>query len=66
MDSWLDLVHNNNNNNNAAIIAQSIYGESFEITGAKEGELAKIVSMADELDQRYTFALYAADKYAEL
>jgi uncharacterized protein len=47
--------------NNVAIIAQSIYGESFEITGAKEGELSKIVNMADELDQRYTLALYAAD-----
>lgn len=58
LDSWLDLAQKDNN---AAIIAQSIYGESFEITGAKEGELAKIVSMADELDQRYTFALYAAD-----
>lgn len=58
LDSWLDLAQKDNN---AAIIAQSIYGESFEVTGAKEGELAKIVSMADELDQRYTFALYAAD-----
>ncbi|WP_374175259.1 fibronectin type III domain-containing protein [Flavobacterium tructae] len=58
LDSWLDMVQKDNN---AAIIAQSIYGESFEVTGAKEGELSKIVSMADELDQRYTFALYAAD-----
>ncbi|MCD9576646.1 fibronectin type III domain-containing protein [Flavobacterium soyae] len=58
LDSWLDIVQKDNN---AAIIAQSIYGESFEVTGAKEGELSKIVSMADELDQRFTFALYAAD-----
>lgn len=58
LDSWLDMVQKDNN---AAIIAQSIYGESFEVTEAKEGELSKIVSMADELDQRYTFALYAAD-----
>lgn len=57
-DSWLDMVQKDNN---AAIIAQSIYGESFEVTAAKEGELSKIVSMADELDQRFTFALYAAD-----
>lgn len=57
LDSWLDLVQKDNN---AAIIAQSIYGESFEVT-AKEGDLSKIVNMADELDQRYTFALYAAD-----
>lgn len=58
LDSWIDLVQKDNN---AAIIAQSIYGESFEITAAKEGDLSKIVNMADELDQRYTFALYAAD-----
>ncbi|MBF4470615.1 fibronectin type III domain-containing protein [Flavobacterium sp. HJJ] len=58
LDAWMDLVQKDNN---AAIIAQSIYGESFEITSAKEGELSKIVNMADELDQRYTFALYAAD-----
>ncbi|WP_123922038.1 fibronectin type III domain-containing protein [Flavobacterium sp. LM4] len=58
LDFWLDLVQKDNN---AAIIAQSIYGESFEITSAKEGDLSKIVNMADELDQRYTFALYAAD-----
>ncbi|WP_343617803.1 fibronectin type III domain-containing protein [Flavobacterium sp.] len=58
LNSWLDLVQKDNN---AAIIAQSIYGESFEVTEAKEGDLSKIVNMADELDQRYTFALYAAD-----
>lgn len=58
LDAWMDLVQKDNN---AAIIAQSIYGESFEVTAAKEGDLAKIVNMADELDQRFTFALYAAD-----
>ncbi len=58
LDSWLELVQKDNN---AAIIAQSIYGESFEVTAAKEGELSKIVNIADQLDQRYTFALYAAD-----
>jgi hypothetical protein len=58
LDSWMDLAQKDNY---AAIIAQSIYGESFEVTGAKEGELAKIVSMSEELNQRYTFGLYAAD-----
>lgn len=58
LDSWRNLVQKDNN---AAVIAQSIYGESFEVAGSKDGELSKIVNMADELDQRYTFALYAAD-----
>ncbi|WP_264529055.1 fibronectin type III domain-containing protein [Flavobacterium sp. N502540] len=58
VDSWIDLAQKDNN---AAIIAQAIYGESFEVTDAKEGALSKIVNMADELNQRFTFALYAAD-----
>lgn len=58
LDSWIDFVQKDNN---AAIIAQAIYGESFQVTDSKEGELSRIVNMADELDQRYTFALYAAD-----
>jgi hypothetical protein len=58
LDSWIDLVQKDNN---AAIIAQSLYGDSFEVTAAKEGDLSKIVNMADEINQRYTFALYAAD-----
>ena len=58
LDSWLDLVQKDNN---AAIIAQSLYGDSFEVSASKEGDLSKIVNMADEINQRYTFALYAAD-----
>jgi hypothetical protein len=58
LDSWMDLAQKDNY---AAIIAQSIYGESFEVSGTKEGELAKIVSMSEELNQRYSFGLYAAD-----
>jgi uncharacterized protein len=58
LQKWMDLIQKDNN---AAIIAQSIYGESFKVTDAKEGPLSKIVNIAAELDQRYTFALYAAD-----
>ncbi|MBP4143083.1 fibronectin type III [Flavobacterium sp. P4023] len=58
LDSWIDYVQKDNN---AAIVAQSIYGESFEVSGAKEGDLSRIVNIADELNQRYSFGLYAAD-----
>jgi hypothetical protein len=58
LDSWIDYVQKDNN---AAIVAQSIYGEHFEVVDTKEGELSRIVNMADELDQRYSFGLYAAD-----
>lgn len=55
--SWENVVANNDN---AAIAAQAIYGESFEVEG-EQGELAKIVNKAQELEQRFAFALFAAD-----
>ena len=58
IESWMELAQKDNY---AAIIAQSIYGENFEVSGANEGPLSRIVNTAEELDQRYTFALYAAD-----
>ncbi|WP_248429102.1 hypothetical protein [Flavobacterium pygoscelis] len=50
LDSWIGYVQKDNN---AAIVAQSIYGESFEVSVAKEGDLSRIVNRADELNQRY-------------
>ncbi len=58
LEKWMDVIQKDNN---AAIIAQAIYGESFQVTDAKEGTLSKIVNVAAELEQRYAFALYAAD-----
>lgn len=58
LEKWMEIIQKDNN---AAIIAQSIYGESFSVTDAKEGKISKILNIANELDQRYTFALYAAD-----
>lgn len=58
LEEWMDLIQRDNY---AAIIAQAIYGDSFEIDDAKEGQLSKIISIAEELDQRFTFSLYAAD-----
>ncbi|WP_408962005.1 fibronectin type III domain-containing protein [Myroides odoratimimus] len=51
-------------NEYAAVIAQALFGESFqtEDTGdVEESELGRIVNVAEELDQRFLFALYAAD-----
>lgn len=58
LESWIDLIQKDHF---AAVIAQAIYGDSFEVTDAGEGEIARILNIAEELDQRYTFALYAAD-----
>lgn len=47
---------------NAAIIAGSIYGESFAMEGPQtKGDIAKIVNTAEELQQRFAFGLMAAD-----
>lgn len=45
---------------NAAILAQGIYGDDFEVSAAS-GKLAKIVTKSNNLTQRLTFSLMAAD-----
>jgi hypothetical protein len=45
----------------AAVIAQSLYGESFEVEMGNQGELASIINRSQELEQRFSFALMAAD-----
>ena len=57
LETWQEIVETNDY---AAIIAQAIYGESFEV-GGSQGELADIVNIAKELEQRFSFALLAAD-----
>ena len=57
LGEWEELAKTNNH---AAIIAQAIYGESFEV-GGKEGALAKIINRVQEIEQRFSFALLSAD-----
>ena len=45
----------------AAIIAQALYGEGFEVEGTNQGAIAQIVNTAREIEQRFSFGLYAAD-----
>lgn len=58
LTQWMDVIQSDNY---AAIIAQSIYGESFGVEQKGEGQLAQIINTADELNQRHSFALFAAD-----
>ncbi|OAZ05201.1 fibronectin type III domain-containing protein [Flavobacterium succinicans] len=51
-------------NENAAIIAQALYGEEFSVTGTDN--LQAIINLAEETEQRFTFALYTADKDFEI
>lgn len=57
LETWQDIVIENDY---AAIIAQAIYGESFQVDGS-QGELADIVNLSQEIEQRFSFALLAAD-----
>lgn len=57
LETWQEMVKKDNY---AAIIAQSLYGESFLVEGS-QGKLADIVNLSQEIEQRYAFALLAAD-----
>lgn len=43
-----------------AIIAQAVFGESFEVSGGGY-DVATIIALSEELQQRYALSLYAAD-----
>lgn len=58
---WLPWVEGNDN---AAVVAQSIYGEGFEIEGMDQ--LSAIINLAEEQEQRFTWGLYAADQDFEV
>lgn len=59
MEAWKEIVEKNDH---AAIVAQSLFGESFEVEmGDKPGQLQGIVNKSQEIEQRFAFALMAAD-----
>jgi uncharacterized protein len=49
-------------NKYSAIAAQAIYGKSFQVTAANPNNLADIVNQSREQEQRFSFALFAADQ----
>jgi len=59
--SWETII---DNNENAAIIAQALYGEDFSVTGTDN--VQSIINLSEETEQRFTFALYTADKDFEI
>jgi hypothetical protein len=58
LDKWENIV---NNNDIAAIIAQTLYGEKFELTGNDAQGFMRVVNESRELEQRFMMAVYAAD-----
>ncbi|KIA93253.1 hypothetical protein OA93_22315, partial [Flavobacterium sp. KMS] len=61
LENWEKLIQDNDN---AAIIAQAIYGEDFAVSGTDKME--NIINLAEETEQRFTFALFTADKDFEI
>lgn len=61
LENWEKTIEQNDN---AAIIAQALYGESFDVSGVNK--LESIVNISEENEQRFTFALFAADKDFEI
>ncbi|PTT42973.1 hypothetical protein DBR28_01420 [Chryseobacterium sp. HMWF028] len=58
-NEWKKVVEKNDN---AAIVAQSLFGDSFEVEmGEKQGKLEGIINKSQEVEQRFAYALMAAD-----
>ncbi|MDY0779345.1 hypothetical protein [Tenacibaculum sp. IB213877] len=60
-EEWMKVI---DANNNAAVMAQSIFGESFDVEGV--GTMQGIINMSQEQEQRFTWALYVADQDFEV
>ena len=61
LETWEKIIEANDN---AAIIAQAIYGENFTVDGSNK--LENIINLSEETEQRFTFALFSADKDFEV
>lgn len=60
LNDWQGIVERNDN---AAVAAQAIYGETFELTENYSSDIMQVVNKSIELEQRFSFALFAADQY---
>lgn len=58
VDEWKTLAEKNNY---AAILAQALYGKSFEVSNASSKGITQIIAQSQELEQRFSFSLYAAE-----
>jgi len=61
LEQWEAIIETNDD---AAIMAQALYGESFQVTGGND--LQAVVNLSGELQQRFSFALFTADQNFEV
>lgn len=59
LEQWEQMAQNNDA---AAIVAQAIYGETFEMSNNASNDFSKIMNQTEEQQQRFGFALYAMDQ----
>ena len=59
LENWETIA---NNDQNAAILAQALYGDSFFVQPPKGNGIEAIYALSDELEQRFTFSLLAAEQ----
>jgi uncharacterized protein len=45
----------------AAVIAQALYGSDFQVGGGDSKGLSRIINQSQEIEQRFSFSLFAAD-----
>lgn len=60
LEEWQDISMRDDN---AAVIAQALYGEDFEVAAATG--MSNVLAMNAELEQRFTFAMLAAEQSFE-
>ncbi|MBL3658569.1 fibronectin type III domain-containing protein [Fulvivirga sediminis] len=59
---WEELA---DRDNFAGVAAQAIYGETFELSDNYRSDMVSVINKSRELEQRYSFALFAADMSVE-
>ena len=45
----------------AAILAQALYGETFDVSSSNRSDIVQMINQAREQEQRFSFALFSAD-----
>lgn len=62
LPEWEQIV---NRDGYAAIIAQALYGKDFEVSAGAKNDVAQIINQSQEMEQRFSLSLYAADNSFE-
>ncbi len=61
LEAWAALA---NQDQNVAVMAQALFGDSFEVT-TPGSEMGQLYAISEELEQRFTIALLAAEQNFE-